>query len=196
MDSGRFETFMDAILAIMMTVMVLKIPQPEPLSIAGILSLKHLYFAYVVSFITLFSVWDHHRRLFDMVDEINNQVVLITSVLIYVLTFLPYFTAWVAHYPNDLVPELCFGLLFIIVNVLYVYSTRIVIKNDVHNTDIQDVNFKELSWINFILLIGGLVISVMGFPRVMMITCFITIITWNIIPYFKKTYYVGDNNGN
>ncbi|MBE6494063.1 MAG: DUF1211 domain-containing protein [Methanosphaera stadtmanae] len=196
MDSGRFETFMDAILAIMMTVMVLKIPQPETLSLEGILSLRHLYFAYAVSFITLFSVWDHHRRLFAMVDEINNRVVWVTSLLIYVLTFFPYFTAWVAHYPNELVPELCFGLIFIIVNVLYVYSTRIVIKYDVHNADIQEVNFRELSLINFIVLIAGFVLSIMGLPNVMMIACFITIITWNIIPYIKKTYYVGDNNGN
>lgn len=196
MDSGRFETFMDAILAIMMTVMVLKIPQPETLSFAGILSLKHLYFAYVVSFITLFSVWDHHRRLFDMVDEINNRVVWVTSLLIYVLTLLPYFTAWVAHYPNDLVPELCFGLVFIIVNILYLYSTKIVIKNDVHNEDIQEVNFRELSLINFTLLILGLVLLFMGFPNVMMVICLITIITWNVIPHLKQTYYVGDNNGN
>ena len=37
LDSGRFETFIDAIFAIMMTIMVIKIPQPETLSLSGLM---------------------------------------------------------------------------------------------------------------------------------------------------------------
>jgi len=40
MNSSRFETFIDAIIAIMLTVMILKIPQPETMDLAGIWNYK------------------------------------------------------------------------------------------------------------------------------------------------------------
>ena len=133
MDSGRFETFIDAILAIMMTVMVLKIPQPDTMTIGGIWDLHVMFFAYFLSFIILFSIWDHHRKLFNFLEDINNNVIWMYSVLIFIVTLVPYFTAWVAHNPYDLLPELMYGLIFVLVNVLFVLSTKVAIKHDVHN---------------------------------------------------------------
>ena len=196
MDSGRFLKFIDAILAIMMTVMVLKIPQPEAMTFAGIMDLKILYFAYFVSFIVIFSIWDHHRKLFSLIEEIDNQVIWTYSMLIFFITLLPYFTAWVAHEPYDVLPELMFGLLFLIINILYIISTSIAIRNDVHNDLINDLNYNELIIINVLLFAIGIVSIFIGYPISMLIICLITLITWNIIPAIKKTYHIGDNNGN
>lgn len=193
MESGRFETFIDAILAIMMTVMVLKIPQPETLTISGIWDLRVMYFAYFLSFIVLFSVWDHHRKLFDIIETIDDKVIWIYSLLIFILTLIPYFTAWVAHEPNALVPELMFGLMFLLSNILFVLCTKIAIKRDVHNDLINELSYRELFVVNVSLFIIGAVISVMGYPISMMIICLITVITWNSIPYIQKTYVLGDD---
>lgn len=193
MDSGRFETFIDAILAIMMTVMVLKLPQPETLTIAGIWDLRVMYFAYFLSFIVLFSVWDHHRKLFSIIEVIDNRVIWMYSILIFALTLIPYFTAWVAHNPYALVPELMFGLIFLICNILFVLSTKIAIKRDVHNDLINELSYKELFIVNIVLFIIGAVLALMGFPVSMMIICLVTVITWNSIPYIQKTYVLGDD---
>lgn len=193
MDSGRFETFIDAILAIMMTVMVLKIPQPEPLTLAGIWDLRIMYAAYVIIFIVLFGVWDHHRKLFTQIKVINTKVILIYSLLIYVLTLVPYFTAWVAHNPHELLPELLFGLIILTVNILFVTATQIAIKNDIYNELIEQISFKELLVTNITLFTIGTILSLAGYPISMMITCLLTVITWNIIPYIRKT---GETNGN
>ena len=74
LDSGRFETFIDAILAIMMTVMVLKIPQPETLSLSGIMDLSVVYLSYLISFIIIASIWNSHRKLFDKIKKIEQFV--------------------------------------------------------------------------------------------------------------------------
>ncbi len=193
MDSGRFETFIDAILAIMMTVMVLKLPQPETMTLAGIWDLKVMFFAYFLSFIILFSVWDHHRKLFDIIEIIDNKVIWIYSLLIFVLTLIPYFTAWVAHEPNALVPELMFGLMFLLCNILFVLCTSIAIKRDVHNDLINELSYKQLFIVNVVLFIIGAILSLAGYPISMMIFCLITVITWNSIPYIQKTYVLGDD---
>ena len=195
MDSGRFETFIDAILAIMMTVMVLKIPQPDALTFTGIWDLRVMYLAYFLSFIVLFSIWDHHRKLFNYLENINNNVIWMYSLLIFVITFVPYFTAWVAHNPYDLLPELMYGFIFFIVNILFVLSTRIAIKHDVHNHEINGISYKELLLLNTALFIIGAVISVLGYPISMMIVSLLTVITWNTIPYILKTYMIGEDNG-
>lgn len=51
MDTNRLEAFYDAIIAIIVTVLVLELPQPETATIAGILALKISYFNYLISFL-------------------------------------------------------------------------------------------------------------------------------------------------
>ena len=193
MESGRFETFIDAIIAIMMTVMVLKIPQPETLTIGGIWDLRIMYLSYIISFIVLFSIWDHHRKLFNIVEDINNRVIWIYSLLIFIITLVPYFTAWVAHEPFSLLPELMFGLIFFLVNIIYVLCTKVAINNDVHNEEVNGISFKELLIINIFLFIIGAVIGIAGYPIALLIMCLLTVITWNVIPYIQNTYVIGDD---
>ncbi|MBE6486495.1 MAG: DUF1211 domain-containing protein [Methanosphaera stadtmanae] len=192
MDSGRFETFIDAIIAIMLTVMVLKIPQPETMTLTGIWDLRVMYFAYIISFIVLFSIWDHHRKLFNILEDINNTVIWMYSILIFLITLVPYFTAWVAHEPFALVPELMFGLIFFLVNIIYVLCTKVAIKNDVNNEEVNGVSFRELLLINISLFIVGAVIGILGYPIALLIMCLLTVITWNAIPHIQKTYVIGE----
>lgn len=196
MDSGRFETFIDAILAIMMTVMVLQIPQPETMDLVGIWNLRIMYFAYVVSFFVLFSIWDHHRKLFYIIKTIDNKVIVLYTLLTFVMTLLPYFTAWVAHNPYELVPELLFGLEFFVINILYVYASHVAINSDIDNPDIEGIKFDSLLVINLVIIIIGAILAVFISPILMMPVCFITLFTWNIIPFIQNTYSVGDNDGN
>ena len=191
MDSGRFETFIDAIIAIMMTVMVLKIPQPETMTFAGIWNLRVMYYTYFVSYIVLLSIWDHHRKLFSVVEKINNTVIWMYSILIFLITLVPYFTAWVAHEPHAIVPELMYGLIFFLVNILFIVTSRVAIKHDVHNDLNNDITFKEVFLLNVVLFAIGTVLTFIGYPISMMIICLVTVVTWNIIPHIQNTYVVG-----
>lgn len=191
MDSGRFETFIDAILAIMMTVMVLKIPQPETLNLEGIWALKIMYFAYFISFIVLFSIWDHHRKFFEIVEYIDNKVVWIYSILIYFTTLLPFFTAWVAHNPYDFVPEALFGFLFFAVNIIFVVSTDVTVKTDVHNSLLEEISYNKIFVMNTLLFIIGLVLALAGYPLAIMCICLLTVVIWNLVTYLQETYNVG-----
>ncbi|RAP53570.1 MAG: hypothetical protein BZ138_00460 [Methanosphaera sp. rholeuAM270] len=192
MDTARFETFIDAILAIMMTVMVLKIPQPETLSITGIWDLKIMYLGYIISFIVLFSIWDHHRKFFDKVEYINNTVVWMYSILMFFTTLIPFFTSWVAHHPYDLIPELMFGLTFFIVNLLFVSSSILTVRTDTHNHQLQEINFEKIFLINTTLYITGAILTLLSYPLAMMIVCLFTIVTWNILTHLEERYKAGE----
>ncbi len=192
MESGRFETFIDAILAIMMTVMVLKIPQPEPMTLGGIWNLKAMYFSYAVSFMLIFSIWDHHRKFFNIVEEIDNKVIWMYSMLIFILTLVPYFTAWVAHEPHSLVPEVMFGLVFFLVNILYVLCTHVTITNDVNNKRLNGISYRKFIILNTMLFVVGAAIGAAGYPVAMMFICLLTVVGWNVVPHFQKNDESGD----
>ena len=57
MQTNRFETFLDAILAIIITVLVLKIPQPGSPTFQAVFELQTIYIAYFISFLILFNIW-------------------------------------------------------------------------------------------------------------------------------------------
>ena len=61
MDTNRLEAFYDAIIAIIVTVLVLELPQPETATIAGILALKGSYFTYLISFLICANIWQYHH---------------------------------------------------------------------------------------------------------------------------------------
>lgn len=191
MQTERFETFIDAILAIMMTVMVLKIPQPETLTFTGIWNLRIMYLAYIISFIVLFSIWDHHRKFFEKVQNIDDHVIWMYSVLIFFTTFVPYTTAWVAHQPYDYIPEITFGLIFFIVNILFVVSTILTIKKDAHNNLLEEISYNKIFIMNTALFIIGAIIATLGYPIIMMIICLLTVITWNLATHIQETYNTG-----
>ena len=63
MQTNRFETFIDAIIAIIITVLILKIAQPAEPTLSAILDLKVFYVAYLISFLTLFNIWYSNHNL-------------------------------------------------------------------------------------------------------------------------------------
>ena len=75
METARFETFADAVIAIAMTVLVLKLPQPESATIGAFWTLKTYYIAYFISFLTLFNIWYSNHNLFQIVENIDNTAV-------------------------------------------------------------------------------------------------------------------------
>ena len=171
LDSGRFETFIDAILAIMMTVMVLKIPQPETLSLSGIMDLSVVYLSYLISFIII-----------DKIKKIDNYVIAIYMVLTFIITLVPYFTYWVSGNPYSLAPEICYGSLFILTNVLYLLASHIAVKHDKFNknSNLDSSRYVNLNLIIYTIFIIGFLIGIYINPIAILISCLLSAIVWNL----------------
>ena len=117
METTRFETFFDAIIAIIITVLVLKIPQPTTPTIGAILQLNTVFIAYLISFLTLYNLWYANHNLFQVIDTIDNSVVWRYGVMTFIISLLPYFTLWLAHDIHSVPAETMFGLIFILTHI-------------------------------------------------------------------------------
>ena len=119
METGRLEAFYDAIIAIIVTVLVLELPQPATASLASIWALRTSYFAYLLSFLVCVNLWQYHHIIYNHVEKINTRIIWLNIFLMFIVSLIPYLTTFVANNPNSFIPQALYGLDFIIVDILY-----------------------------------------------------------------------------
>lgn len=182
METNRFETFFDAIIAIIITVLVLKIPQPTTPTLNGILELQTMYIAYLISFLILYNIWYANHNLFQLVDNINNTSVWIYGTMTFFISLLPYFTIWLANNLYSIPAETMFGLIFIITHILYTFSTREVYKSNPYNKALQEQNYdSRINNTPMIILIIGFILTYTIYIPGIYVCCLISILLWIFI---------------
>ncbi|MBR0271478.1 MAG: DUF1211 domain-containing protein [Methanobrevibacter sp.] len=182
MKTDRFETFFDAIIAIIITVLVLKLYQPEQATWSAIWTLKIQYLTYLLCFIIIFNTWYNDHDFFKLIDEIDNKIVCIYGVLIFLLSLLPYFSAWLTLYFYSAHAQLIFGLLFISTNLTYTFSTYLICKANPENEILSKINFLKIRrYIPNIIILFGMILTCTIFIPATYITCLIATSIWIII---------------
>lgn len=188
METSRFETFIDAIIAIIMTVLVLKIPQPSEPTLLGIWSLKTMYIAYFISFLVLFNIWYNNHNLFQLIDTIDNKVVWINGVMTFIISLLPYFTIWLANNMYSIPAETMFGIIFIATNITYNLGVWAVYKSNPYNKELQESSYNSRQvLIPFAVLIIGVILTYTVFIPGIYVACMISVILWIIIARINRS---------
>ncbi|MBP3790691.1 MAG: DUF1211 domain-containing protein [Methanobrevibacter sp.] len=187
METNRFETFFDAIIAIIITVLVLKIPQPATPTLGGVLELQSIYIAYLISFMILYNIWYANHNLFQVVDHIDNTTVWIYGIMTFVISLLPYFTIWLANNVYSVPAETMFGLLFIITHILTTFANRAIYRSNPYNKKLKALNNDSyLLNVPSIVLIIGFILTYTVYVPGIYICCLISIVMWIIIGRLVK----------
>lgn len=193
METARFETFADAVIAIAMTVLVLKLPQPESATIGTFWTLKTYYIAYFISFLTLFNIWYSNHNLFQIVENIDNTAVILNGILIFEITLIPYFTLWLTQDAYSIASETTFGLLFIAINITYNMAVKAVHKSDPYNDKLIKADYDNLyALIPLAVILIGFGLSYSVFIPGIYISCLIAVIMWIVI---ARIHRKGVENG-
>ena len=177
MSTNRLEAFYDAIIAIIVTVLVLELPQPATASIQSILALKTSYFAYLISFLVCTNLWQYHHIIYNHVERINAKIIWQNILLLLIISLLPYLTTFVANNPFSLLAEVLYGLDFIIVNIILFWMAKSLMEINPDQEYLSEaLAVKNALVVPFILFIIGLVIAFLGYPFAISICCLISII--------------------
>lgn len=193
MQTNRFETFIDAIIAIIITVLVLKIPQPATPTLAGVMELNYIYIAYLISFLILFNIWYANHNLFQAVENISNRAVWIYGIMTFIISLLPYFTIWLANHIYSIPAETMFGVIFIATHILNTFAIREIYASNPYNEELKAMNNDShyLSLPMIVLIIGFILTYTVYVPGIY-ISCLISIIMWIVLGRIVR----GDNDGN
>lgn len=181
METNRFETFFDAVIAIIITVLILKIQQPSEPTLSAIWNMRISYVAYMISFLTLFNIWHYNHILFQKIDYIDNKVVWIYGVMTFIISLFPYFTMWVAQNINSIAAETMFGLLFVSTNFLYVLSIKAIHKSNPYNKYLQETDNILYQLTPLIVIILGFILTYTLYKPGIYFGCLIAVVLWIFI---------------
>ena len=182
METTRFETFFDAIIAIIITVLVLKIPQPTSATPEALLQLNPIFISYLISFLILYNIWYANHNLFQLTDTIDNNSVWIFGFMAFAISLLPYFTIWVANNIYSIPAETMFGLLFIVTHILNTLATRAIYKSNPYNEQLKKMNFDSY-YMNapVIVLVLGFILTYTIYIPGIYVCCLLSVVLWILI---------------
>ena len=110
MNKERLVAFTDAILAIIMTILVLALERPSEPTLQAFWALRNSYLAYALSFFWLGSLWMGLNEVWDSARHIDNATVLWTLVLLFLASLIPYATDLVSYYFESRIVQCGYGL--------------------------------------------------------------------------------------
>ena len=182
LDSEKLEAFVDAVLAIILTVIVLELPQPETISFLGFWALKTNFFAYLTSFIVVLTNWYFFHIIFEIIQKIDGKVIAMTGLVIFVMSLLPYFTILISNNFSNLNAQLCYCSFFIVIELAYDVLFWMIIKIEHNNKLKQLLNLKRTLF-HLIGYIGGIILGYLITPEIIVIIVFVIVLTWFVHVY-------------
>ena len=177
MQTNRLEAFYDAIIAIIVTVLDLELPQPQTASIAAIWAIKNSYFAYLISFLICVNVWQYHHLIYNHVERINKKIIWQNIILLLVVSLIPYLTTFVANNPFSLLAQVLYGIDFLLMNILLYFMSKSLIEiNSENKSLVNALNVKNALIIPTIIFAVGFIVAFLGYPIAISVCCLITIV--------------------
>ncbi|MEX2804631.1 TMEM175 family protein [Streptococcus sp. H31] len=169
MDKERLVAFTDAMLAIIMTVLVLDLDRPQQMTWSALWDLRTNFFAYTISFFWLGTMWVNLHRTWDNISGINSRLVWNSVVLLFCASFFPYTTDLVAGNFNSSVAQAVYGLVVLAVTACNVWMFFELGHLDRQAVEEEGFNILDRAgWLDVVIKITGLVLTLTVWPQAMM----------------------------
>jgi uncharacterized membrane protein len=127
MSADRLGAFSDAVIAVIITVMVLELKAPEGSNLADLLPLWPTAVSYAVSYLFIAIIWVNHHHLLHFVRYPTPRLIWLNFVHLFAVSLLPFATAWVARSEMAPAPVAVYASLFLLVDLAYLAFERAVL---------------------------------------------------------------------
>ncbi len=160
MDTNRFETFYDAVLAIVITILVLKIHQPLGPQWEAFFSNSLNLTTYFIVFLAIINIWYSNQNLFQHIDSINNKSLIAYGISILLFSLFPYFASWISLNLYSLAAETIFGLIILFANISHILAVVVVFGANKSSEKLKELNIKKINFIiPILIIIIGFIVS-------------------------------------
>ena len=124
---GRLEAFSDAVIAIVMTIMVLELVPPHTPTLDALAELWPIFLSYVLSFAYLAIYWNNHHHLLQAARTVSGRVLWANMLLLFWLSLVPFATAWMGENDFASLPVALYGVVLILAAISYYLLVRALI---------------------------------------------------------------------
>jgi uncharacterized membrane protein len=115
----RLAAYSDALFAVIVTIMVLELEAPEEASFAALWPLWPTVISYAVSYLFIAIIWINHHHLMRLVGAPTLGLIWINFVHLFLVSLVPFATAWVARTHLASSPVAFYAGLFVCVDTAY-----------------------------------------------------------------------------
>lgn len=119
MNKTRLEAFSDAVIAIIMTVMVLELKIPHGADLDALKPLLPVLLAYILSFIYLGIYWNNHHHMLQATRTVNGKVLWANLHLLFWLSLVPFATGWMGENHFEPLPTAVYGVVLLFAGLSY-----------------------------------------------------------------------------
>lgn len=143
MTKTRLEAFSDAVIAIIMTIMVLELPVPGGHDWNAIVSVWPKLLVYVISFVNLGIYWGNHHHLVHTIHTVKAGMIWANIHLLFWLSLLPWATAWAGESHFEKIPVAFYAILADLSGIAYYIFLLVIKACDPHNEATQLILKKQ-----------------------------------------------------
>src|SRR3954452_18685212 len=117
--ADRVAAFLDAVFAVIVTVMVLELRAPDQPAFSDLWPLWPTAISYAVSYLFIAIIWINHHYLMRFVGAPTLGLVWINFVHLFLVSLLPFATSWIARTRLASSPMVFYAGLFVCIDIAY-----------------------------------------------------------------------------
>ena len=127
MTTTRLEAFSDAVIAIVITILVLELRVPHDPEFAALRGIVPVFLSYVLSFVYLGIYWNNHHHMMVLTERVNGKILWANLHLLFWLSLVPFTTAWMGENDFAEVPTALYGVDLLLAAIAYfILQTAII----------------------------------------------------------------------
>ena len=127
MRTTRLEAFSDAVIAIIITIMVLELEIPHQTDLGSLRPLLPVFLTYVLSFVNLGIYWNNHHHMLHATDRVNGKVLWANLHLLFWLSLFPFATGWMGQNEFAELPTAMYGVVLFLAAIAYSILQRTLV---------------------------------------------------------------------
>lgn len=117
LEKERLAAFMDAVVAIIMTILVLEIERPETISWTALWCMRMSFVAYAISFFGIAVMWATWHRDWHGVTSIGRSTVWAGITVLFAMSLVPFTTSLVVADFSNVVSQTMYGLVTVAITL-------------------------------------------------------------------------------
>ena len=188
MKKDRFVAFFDAVMAIIMTIVVLEFVIPSGATWADLNVFWFQLLAYALSFFWLGTMWINLHSVWNHVETVSRAILFVNMFTLFFSSMIPFFTVYMGRNIGEKVPQVLFGVDVMLIVLCNFISTELLARK---NTALKKriKMLRETYIIDELIKVIGIVIGIVLFPPTVMISTFVSVVFLAIVFSIRKRKY-------
>jgi len=125
----RLAAFSDAVIAIIITIMVLELKVPHSADWAALAGMTPVFLSYVLSFVYLAIYWNNHHHLLHACERVDGAILWANMHLMFWLSLLPFATGWMGENHFARAPTALYGAALLMPAIAYYLLQLAIVRH-------------------------------------------------------------------